>query len=100
LTKLAEPVRPVLVAVHVLCTSSASTGPGPIPPGPSLVGRLGDAGSLPGNSVALSRKKSTELVADPVGPIVPWVFTLIGPDGGAGLQQSAGHLPAKIMAGP
>lgn len=42
---------------------------------------------------------STELVTLPLGPVVPWVLTVIGPDGGAA-KTCSGQMPPKITAGP
>lgn len=41
----------------------------------------------------------TELVTDPFGPVVPWVLTMIGPDGG-GTALDNGHRPANRTPGP
>src|SRR5262245_43139241 len=42
---------------------------------------------------------SAELVTLPPAPIVPWVLTVIGPDGGAEATLSA-QMPPKMVAGP
>src|SRR5436190_4557585 len=86
LTNRVDPVTPVSVAWHVECSSSPSTGPGPKPPGES--GLAGVRSTM-----------STELVTDPLAPVVPWALTVIGPEGGAD-GTCSGHRPAKMRAGP
>src|SRR4051812_2577420 len=90
-TLLAPVVALVSVAVHVLLTASAMTGPGPTPRG--WAGRPG-GGCEPWVTDAV-------LVTDPPGPVVPWVLTLSGPDGGeVAFWSLAGYWPLKILAGP
>jgi len=87
-------VGSVSVAVQVLLTASATIGPGPTPRG--WVGST--VPWVPGATDA-------ELVTLPLGPVVPWVLTLRGPEGGdvwlwVGSLARFGYWPLKILAGP
>jgi hypothetical protein len=91
-----EPVDELVsTARHPLVTPSATTGPGPMPPGHQMgVVWPGGAQPLPG----AARVMATVLVTDPFGPVVPCVLTVMGPDGGAMLEYD--HWPPKTTAGP
>jgi hypothetical protein len=93
LTKVAEPVREVAPVVgsvstaeQVLRASSATIGPGPMPPGAEAFG-------------GLFRVTAELQVTEPPGPVVPVQSTLMGPEGGAD-GAASGHRPPKITAGP
>src|SRR5215210_6537286 len=75
-----DPATPLSEAVHLLETPSAVMGPGPTPRGSPI---------------------EAELATEPVGPVVPWVLTVVGPEGGASaLGSLAGYWPLKSLAGP
>jgi hypothetical protein len=95
-TSVAPVAGSLVDAVHLLCTSSARIGPGPTPPPHDCaVARPGGRHGLAGGATVMK----TELVADPRGPVVPSVLTVIGPDGG-GSEFPVGHMPANKTPGP
>jgi hypothetical protein len=87
LVMVVEPLTPDCDAVHVLSTPSAISGPGPTPPthGSGLL--VPGAVHVP---LVGARVIWAELVTEPSAPVVPWVLTVIGPDGGP-IAAAFGH---------
>src|SRR5436305_12922105 len=98
LAMVAVPESPDWLATQLLWAPSAMTGPGPMPPGAvQLVVPAGSPSQCTCRGVARS-VTSAELVADPPGPVAPWVETLRGPDG-EGAELLEGQMTLKMAAG-
>jgi hypothetical protein len=96
LVMVVEPLTPDSDALQVLLTPSAISGPGPMPPGHA------SGVVVPGAVQVLfggARPICAELVTDPLGPVVPCVLTVMGPEGGP-MGSFSGHWPPKSTAGP